>query len=120
MSYKPDGYSDLSPYLLVPDPAAVLDFCAQVFGAERLRVIEEGGRIQHAECRIGDSVVMMAEAEGPPAMLHIYMDDPQAAFDRAVAAGAEVLQPMLDKGDGDLRGGFRTPCGTSWYVARQI
>jgi len=121
MDRKPDGYPDLSPYLLVQDAEAVLDFCEKVFGATRLRVIPgEGGGIMHAECRIGDSVVMMGEAAGTPAMLHLYLDDPDSAFERAVANGAEVIQPMMEKGDGDRRGGVRAPDGTEWYLARQV
>jgi PhnB protein len=121
MSYKPKGYTDLAPYLLVKDAKAVLEFCEAVFGATRLRVIAgESGGIMHAECRIGDTVLMMGEADGPPTMLHIYLDDPDAAFDRAVAAGAEVIQPMMEKGDGDRRGGVRAPDGTQWFVSRQV
>ncbi|WP_253913084.1 glyoxalase/bleomycin resistance/extradiol dioxygenase family protein [Pseudoruegeria sp. HB172150] len=120
MAYKPDGYTSLSPYLIVPDPEAVLSFCEEVFGAKRLRVIEDGDRIMHAECRIGDSVLMMGGAEGPPATLHVYMEDPDAAHAKALEIGAEEIQPMMDKGDGDWRGGFRTPCGTSWFVAKQL
>ena len=121
MTYKPDGYPDLAPYLLVQDAEAVMTFCETVFGATRLRVIPDGhGGIMHAECRIGDTVLMMGEADGPPAMLHVYLDDPDAAFDRAVAAGAEVIQPMMEKGDGDRRGGVRSPDGTQWFVSRQV
>jgi uncharacterized glyoxalase superfamily protein PhnB len=121
MSYKPDGYTDLAPYLLVADAEAVLVFCETVFGAVRLRAMpREGGGLMHAECRIGDTVLMMGEADGPPAMLHLYLDDPDAAFDRAVAAGAEVIQPMMEKGDGDRRGGIRAPDGTQWFVSRQV
>lgn len=120
MTYKPDGYTDLAPYLLVADAGAVLDFAETVFGAERLRVFAgDGGGIMHAECRIGDTVLMMGEAEGASAMLHLYLPDPDAAFARAIAAGATELQPMMEKGDGDRRGGFRAPDGTQWYVARQ-
>ncbi|MDJ0821435.1 MAG: bleomycin resistance protein [Paracoccaceae bacterium] len=120
MSYKPDGYTDLAPYLLVPDPEAVLAFCETVFGAERLRVFHDGDRINHAECRIGDTVLMMGGAEGPGALLHIYVPDPDAVFARALTAGAEEIQPMTESGDGDRRGGFRTSCGTQWYVSRQV
>ncbi|MBV0911638.1 VOC family protein [Anianabacter salinae] len=122
MSYKPADYTDLAPYLMVPDAEAVLTFCETVFGADRLRVIprEDGGGIMHAECRIGDTVLMMGEADGPPAMLHLYLPDPDAVFARAIAAGATELQPMMEKGDGDRRGGFRSACGTSWFVARQL
>lgn len=121
MSYKPDGYPDLAPYLLVRDAEATLAFCENVFGAIRLRIIpDDDGGIMHAECRIGDTVLMMGEADGSPAMLHLYLDDPDAALDRAVAAGAEVIQPMMEKGDGDRRGGFRAPDGTQWFVSRQL
>ena len=97
MAWKPDGYTDLSPYLLVKDAEAVLAFCESAFGATRLRVIpRDGGGIMHAECRIGDSILMMGEADGPPAMVHLYLEDPDAAFDRAVASGADVIQPMME------------------------
>lgn len=121
MSYKPVGHTSLAPYLVVPDPEAVPEFCEQVFGAERLRVIRDGDRIEHAECRIDDTVLMMGGmAGGPPALVHIYMPDPDAVFARALALGAEDVQPVMEKGDGDRRGGVRTQCGTSWYVARQV
>lgn len=119
MKYKPDGYTDLSPYLLVKDAEAVLCFCETVFGAARVRVISDSGNgIMHAECRIGDTVLMMGEADGPPAMLHLYLPDPDATFDRAIATGAEVVQPMMEKGDGDRRGGVRAPDGTQWFFSR--
>lgn len=90
MTYKPGGYTDLAPYLLVKDAEAVLKFCENVLGATRLRVIPDGsGGIMHAECRIGDTVLMMGEADGPPAMLHVYLSDPDAAFARALAHGAD-------------------------------
>lgn len=121
MAYKPDGYTDLAPYLLVNDAEAVLKFCEKVLGATRLRVIPDGsGGIMHAECRIGDTVLMMGEAGGPPATLHLYLADPDAAFKRAVACGAEVIQPMMEKGDGDRRGGVRGPDGTQWFLAQQV
>ncbi|MEM7723690.1 MAG: VOC family protein [Pseudomonadota bacterium] len=120
MAYKPDGYTSLAPYLVVPDPEAVLQFCEQVFGAERLRVIPDGDRIMHAECRIGDTVLMMGGMPGGPgAMVHVYVPDPEEVFAKAIAAGAKEIEPVTDKGDGDRRGGFRTACGTSWYVACQ-
>ncbi len=122
MIYKPTGYNDVSPYLVVPDPEAVLTFCEDVFDATRLRVIQrEDGSIMHAECQIGDSVLMMGGETGHSGvMVHIYLADPDACFDKAVAAGATVVHPMGEKGDGDRRGGFRTDCGTSWFVSKQM
>lgn len=121
MGYKPNGYTDLAPYLLVKDAGALLTFCETAFGAARLRVFPgKDGGILHAECRIGDTVLMMGEADAPSAMLHLYLKDPDAAFERAIAAGAEVIQPMMEKGDGDRRGGVRSPDGTQWFVAKQV
>lgn len=121
MAYKPDGYTDLAPYLLVHNAEAVLQFCELVFDAKRLRIIAmEDGGIMHAECQIGDTVLMMGEADGPAAMIHLYLPDPDATFTRALKAGAEVVQPILEKGDGDRRGGFKAPDGTVWYVSKQI
>jgi PhnB protein len=121
MSYKPTGYTDLAPYLLVADAEAVLGFCEAVFAGTRLRVIRDADKgITHAECRIGDTVLMMGESDGPPAMLHLYLPDPDGAFDRALSLGAEVIQPMTETGDGDRRGGVRAPDGTQWFLARQL
>ncbi|WP_420392273.1 VOC family protein [Acuticoccus sp.] len=122
MAHKPEGYPTVSPYLLVPDPQALLDFAASAFGAEPLRVIPDGaGRILHAEFRIEDSVVMLGGMPGGPGgHLHLYLADPDAAFLRAVDAGAEEVQPMTEKGDGDRRGGVRDPSGTTWWLSRQL
>ena len=122
MAYKPAGYPDLSPYLLVTDIEGELGFLAAAFGATPLRRMPDAqGRITHAEARIGDSVVMlglMPEAAG--GMVHLYLPDPDAAYERAIAAGATVEQPMTEQGDGDRRGGLRSPFGPSWWVARQL
>ncbi|SLN14779.1 Glyoxalase-like domain protein [Roseivivax jejudonensis] len=120
--YKPDGYPDVSPYLVVADVEAALRFAETVFGAERLRIFHrDDGSVMHAEMRIGDSVVMLGGATGgTPAMLHVYVPDAEAAFDRATAAGATILQEMQDKGDGDLRGGVADTTGTQWYISRQL
>ena len=121
MTYKPDGYPDVSAYLLVADAEATLAFGEAAFGAERLRVIREGGGIMHAEMRIGDSIVMMGEVpDGSPTNLHLYMADPDAAFARARDLGAAEVQPMQEKGDGDRRGGVRDPQGTVWWLSKQV
>jgi PhnB protein len=121
MPWKPDGYTSLAPYLIVEDPEAVLSFCERVFGAERLRVIRDGERIAHAECRIDDTVLMMGGAPGGPAAhVHLYLPDADEAFDRAVEAGATVVQPMTEQGDGDRRGGVESADGTTWWLSRQL
>ncbi len=121
MTCKPGSDTDLAPCLVGPDPDAVPRSCEKVFGAEGLRVISEGDRIRLAGCRIGDTVRMMGGAEGGgSALLHLCLPDPDAAFDRALAAGATPPLPMSDKGDGDRRGGVQSPCVTQWHVARQV
>jgi uncharacterized glyoxalase superfamily protein PhnB len=105
----------------VEDANAAPTFGEAVFGASLLGLTpgEDGGAM-HAECRIGDGVVMVGEASGPPAMRHLKLEDTEAAFDRAVANGAEVIEPMMEKGDGDRRRGVRAPKGTRCFPSRQV
>lgn len=120
--YKPVGYTDLAPYLIVPDAQAVLDFAKTCFDGHALRVIRRSdGSIMHAETRIGDTVLMMGEAPGGPAAhLHLYLPQPDAAFARALAAGGTLVQEMTETGDGDRRGGVTSPDGTTWWLAQEI
>ena len=85
-----------------------------------MRVIPDGDRIMHAECKIGDTVLMMGGAEGTPTMLHLYVPDPDAVYAKAIEAGAVSIEPICEKGVGDRRGGFTSPTGTQWYVSRQV
>ncbi|RVT86979.1 VOC family protein [Rhodobacteraceae bacterium CCMM004] len=121
MTYKPDGYTDLAPYLIVADPDACLDFAVAAFGAERLRrITRPDGTVMHAEARIGDTVLMVGGSDGRSAAhLHLYLADPDAAFDGALAAGGTAVQAVADQDDGDRRGGVRAPCGTTWWLACQ-
>ena len=122
MSYKPDGYTSVAPYLMVRNAEATLAFVTAVFGAEQLRVFpRDGGGIMHAEARIDDTVIMMGETpEGPDAHVHVYVADPIDTVTRACAAGATIVQELSDKGDGDMRGGVADGNGTVWWIAKQI
>lgn len=119
-SYKPDGYPDLAPYLVVSDAQATLDFVAAVFGTGPARVHrDEAGEIVHAEARVGDGMVMIGQMPGgADAMLHVYVPDPDATHRLALAAGASEVQPVQVKEDGDRRGGVRDANGTQWFFAR--
>lgn len=122
MSWKPDGYTSVSPYLIVRDAEKALAFMEAVFDAERLRVFprEDGSGVMHAEARIDDTVLMMGEAPGAgEALVHVYVPDPEAAFEKAQARGAEVIQPLQRKGDGDYRGGVSDGNGVQWWISRQ-
>lgn len=126
MPWKPDGYPEVSPYLVVKDARGTIDFLEQVFGATPLRRYDmPDGSIMHAEVRIGQSVVMMGEAGGEwepvPAFLHVYVEDVDAAYRRGLEHGAEPVQEPEQKGDDpDRRGGFRGPGGNTWWVATQV
>ena len=122
MSYKPATYSDLSPYLIVRDIDAALAFVEAAFGATRLRYHRHAdGTPQHAEARIGDSVVMMGQSEaGPAAHVHLYVPDVRHTFAAAIADGGTALQEPTDQGDGDLRAGVTDPTGTTWWPSTQM
>lgn len=122
MSYKPDNYTDVSPYLIVADIEALLGFLEKAFGARRLRFHRrEDGSPMHAEARIGDSVVMMGQMDGgAPSNVHVYVPDVRAVYAAALDAGATSVQEPLDKGDGDLRAGVQDPSGTTWWPSTQL
>jgi PhnB protein len=129
----PDGYSTLTPYLIVPDGAASVEFYRRAFGAsERMRLVTPDGKIGHAELVIGDSVVMLADEYpahgarapqhfgGSPVMLHLYVQDVDAVVARAVAAGATLTRPVQDQFYGDRSGAVTDPFGHLWHIATHI
>lgn len=125
MTFKPDGYNSVSPYLTVNGAQATLDFLVQVFGATPLRAYPgDNGRLAHAEVRIDDSVVMLADAiDGWPALpahVHVYVADVDATHARALAAGATEVQAPVQKDDEDRRGGFRDAGGITWWIGQQV
>jgi PhnB protein len=122
---RPDGYHSVTPYLVVDGAARVIDFLKQVFNAEEvMRLAAPGGRIGHAEMRIGDSVVMLGDAHDghPPmqAMLHVYVDDADAIHQRAVGTGATSVQAPADQFYGDRSGAVKDPWGNQWWIATRI
>lgn len=123
---KPDGYSTLSPYLVVDGAQRVIDFLKTAFDAAELRRYENpDGSVLHAEVRIDDTVVMIGDAadEWPafPSMLHVYVDDVDAYYHRALAAGGtSVQEPVQQKGDPDRRSGVKDPKGNTWWIATQV
>lgn len=121
MSYKPGGYTDASPYLIVDDIEATLTFLEASFGAERLRFhTRPDGTPMHAEARIGDTVIMMGQDTTMPAHVHVYVPDVRGTFQAMLDAGGTEIQPPLDQGDGDLRAGVRDPVGTTWWPSTQL
>lgn len=125
-SWKPEGYTSVSPYLMVVDAREQIDFLTAVLDAEPLRSFPRpDGSIMHAEVRIDDTVVMMGEATGDwpvqATHLHIYVPDVDTTFARAVERGAEVVEaPAQKPNDPDRRGGVRGPSGHTWWFSTQV
>ena len=124
-SWKPDGYTSVSPYIIVDGAARAIAFLEQAFGATRLRQFPApDGRIVHAEVRIDDTVVMLADSvEGwppVPSHVHVYVADVDATYARALAAGAVPVQEPAKKEDEDKRGGVKDPVGTTWWIATRV
>lgn len=125
MSFKPENYTSVSPYLIVDGARATIDFLAEVFDAERLRSIDgENGKLAHGEVRVDDTVLMFCDAmDGWPAVpshVHIYVPDVDSTYDRALKAGAVSVQKPVQKDDPDKRGGFRDAGGTTWWISQQV
>ncbi|TAK83389.1 MAG: VOC family protein [Aquabacterium sp.] len=123
--YKPAGYTSLAPYLVVDGAEGTIAFLEKVFGAQRLRRHDApDGRVRHAEVRIDDTVLMLADGlEGWPPMpanVHVYVKDVDATFRAALEAGAESVQEPQKKDDADRRGGFKDAGGTTWWVGTQV
>jgi PhnB protein len=129
----PDGYHSVTPYLIVEGAARALDFYKKALGAEELvRMPGPGGRVAHAEVRIGNSMVMLADenaeigARGPkslggsPVTLMVYVEDVDKVFARAVSAGATVERPVANQFYGDRTGGIVDPFGHKWYLATHV
>jgi PhnB protein len=121
----PDGYGTVTPWIISRDTAQLLDFVAKAFDATELaRVPNDDGTIGHAEVRIGDSVVMMFDGrpEWPdtPAFLRLYIEDGDAVFRRALAAGASAVTQMTELFWGDRVGRVRDPLGNVWWIQERV
>lgn len=124
-SYKPTGYTSVAPYLIVDGAGATIEFLTRVFDATELRrFTDQEGRIVHAEVRLDDTVVMIADwVEGWPAIashVHLYVPDVDDAYRRALEAGATPVQEPVKKDDPDKRGGVKDAGGTTWWIATTV
>ncbi len=124
-SYKPDGYTSVAPYLIVNGASNTIEFLKRAFDAVELRRFDNpDGTVMHAEVRIDDTVLMLADSApnwpAIPAHVHIYVPDVDTTYQRALAAGATSLQEPVKKDDADRRGGVMDPGGTTWWIATQV
>jgi PhnB protein len=116
----PEGYHSITPYLVVPGVATLLDFLQQAFEAQEL-VPRPDGTSMHAEVRIGDSRVMMGEPMGDAQLLlsalYLYVNDVDAVYTRALHAGATSTSAPADQCYGDRSAGIKDPIGNQWWIA---
>ena len=125
----PKGYHTITPFMTVRDAARAIEFYKQAFGAKERGVMKgPEGKIMHAELVIGDSIIMLADefpefgslspqsTGGSGTGLHIYIENVDSAFDRAVKAGATVEMPVADMFWGDRYGKLRDPFGHKWSI----
>jgi PhnB protein len=133
ISYLPDGYNTISPYLFIDGAAEAMAYYCKVFGAsEKMKMSGPGGKIMHAELQIGECVIMLADefAEmnvfgpkkvgGSPVLICIYVEDADATVELAVKEGATIERPMQDQFYGDRSGSIVDPFGHRWTIATHI
>jgi uncharacterized glyoxalase superfamily protein PhnB len=119
----PDGYHTVTPYLVVRGAMKTIEFLTRAFGAQQLQepMKRPDGSIMHATLKIGDSILMLSDANdqapATQAMLYVYVPDADATFKRALAAGGTALMEPSDMFYGDRSGGLKDPSGNRWFVA---
>jgi PhnB protein len=129
---KPEGYHDVTPYLVVDGAEEAIRWYAEALGAEEMFRLPMGGKIGHAEIRIGDSILMLSDEwadmglhgpkkrGGPTASFMVYVEDVDSAFERAVAAGGTIEKPVEDQFYGDRSGTIVDPFGHRWTLATHV
>ena len=124
--HKPANYSTVSPYLIVNGADTTIDFLKRVFDAiEVRRFLRDSGRLRHAEVRIDDTDIMLADPAPPDwpsiaSYVHIYVRDVDATYRKALDAGAASVQEPVKKEDEDKRGGVKDAGGTTWWIATKV
>jgi PhnB protein len=126
----PEGYHSITPVLIVKNGDAAIEFYKKGFGAEERRCMKSpDGRVAHAELKLGDSLFMLSDEYpemkchspnsigGSPVSMYVYVEDVDALFDKAVSAGAKVLDPVKDQFWGDRHGRLEDPFGHLWSIA---
>lgn len=129
----PEGYRTATPYLIVNGGAEAIEFYKRAFGAtEVLRMADPHGRVGHAEIKIGDSVIMLADEHpgmghrspraigGTAVSILLYVEDVDKVFSRAVAAGAKAQRPVENQFYGDRAGTLEDPFGHVWTIATHV
>ena len=134
--YIPEGYNTVTPYLVIKGAAQAIEYYKKVFGATvTVRMDAPGGRVAHAEMKIGDSIVMLADENpqmampghgsataigGSPVSLYLYLPNVDEVVAKAKAEGAKILKPVQDQFYGDRSGFLQDPFGHFWGIATHV
>jgi PhnB protein len=121
----PEGYHTVTPYLTVADAEAQIDFLKRAFGAEETyRHSDDKGKVGHAEMRLGDSMIMLGQARDQwtprPANFYLYVEDVDAVYKRAVAAGGKSLREPTNEAYGDRSSGVEDSQGNQWWIGTHV
>jgi PhnB protein len=125
----PEGYHSVTPYLIIDGASKAIDFYKKAFGATELFRMDHEGKVGHAELKIGDSPIMLADEQpsmgyvspkalgGTPVSLMIYVEDVDKIYKQAISAGATELRAVQDQFYGDRSGNLKDPFGHVWTIA---
>jgi PhnB protein len=128
----PEGYSTITPYLIIRGVSEAIKFYEKAFSAKEIRRMAVDGKVMHAEIKIGNSFLMLADEfpeqgfkspqsiGGSPAFIHLYVEDADASYKKAIDAGAASLQEVSDQVFGDRHGLVIDPFGYTWTIATHI
>jgi PhnB protein len=129
----PEGYHTATPYLIIRDAAKAIEFYKKAFGATEMeRMTQPDGRVGHAEIKIGDSPIMLADEfpemgarspqsfGGSPVSILLYVKDVDQLTSQAISAGAKVVRPVKDQFYGDRSGSLEDPFGHQWHIATHV
>jgi PhnB protein len=121
----PDGYHTVTPYLTVDDPGAVIDFLKKAFDAQETYAMRDSnGKVRHAEVKVGNSMLMLGGAQGEwksrPGNFYLYVEDVDAVYKKAVAAGGKSLSEPANQFYGDRHGGVQDSQGNTWWIATHV
>jgi uncharacterized glyoxalase superfamily protein PhnB len=120
-SYKPEGFHTVTPYFMVDGASDFIEFLKTAFGADEIGRHTVEGRIMHAELRVGDSIIELADSTlqwvARSSATHLYVEDCDAVYARAMAAGAKSVKEVADQFYGDRSGGVEDQWGNHWYIS---
>ena len=120
----PPGFNTVTPYFFVDGAARLVDFLVRGLGGIEIGRYMNGDRIANAQVRLGSSTVMVSESSpnfpAMPASYYLYVDDADAALEKAIAAGATQIMEVANMPYNDRQGGVKDPCGNLWWISQRL